>query len=100
MTHRGHLVVTDADHALLKLLGRDSRLEHVLARAAVVPACEVPPDVVTMNSRLTYADETAGVRTTRSSSTRAKRPGEVASWRFASSPSATGGAWTGSSTRR
>lgn len=62
MTHA--LIVTEADRALLKLLGRHSALQRALARATIVPAVKVPADVVTMNSRVTYADETAGVRTT------------------------------------
>jgi regulator of nucleoside diphosphate kinase len=62
MTHA--LIVTDADRALLNLLGHPPALPRALARAAVVPAAEVPADVVTMNSRVTYADETAGLRAT------------------------------------
>jgi regulator of nucleoside diphosphate kinase len=62
MTHA--LIVNEADHALLKLLGRHPALHRALERATVVPAAEIPPDVVTMNSRVTYVDETAGVRTT------------------------------------
>lgn len=62
MTHP--LIVTDADRALLKLLGRHSGLQGALARATIVPAAEVPADVVTMNSRATYRDETSGVRAT------------------------------------
>jgi regulator of nucleoside diphosphate kinase len=58
------LIVTEADWALLRLLGCHPALESALARATVVPAAEVPPDVVTMNSRVTYVDESAGVRTT------------------------------------
>ena len=62
MTHA--LIVTEADRALLRLLGHPPALQRALARATVVPAAEVPTDVVTMNSRLTYADETAAVRAT------------------------------------
>jgi regulator of nucleoside diphosphate kinase len=62
MTHA--LIVTEADRSLLKLLGRHPALQRALARATVVAAAEVPPDVITMNSRVTYADETAGVRAT------------------------------------
>ena len=47
----------------MKLLGRHPALQRALERATVVPAAEIPPDVVTMNSRVTYVDETAGVRT-------------------------------------
>jgi regulator of nucleoside diphosphate kinase len=62
MTHT--LIVTEADRALLQLLGHHPALQRALARATVVPATEVPADVVTMNSRVTYADETTGVRAT------------------------------------
>ena len=62
MTHA--LIVTEADRALLNLLGHHSALRRALARATVVPAAEVPADVVTMNSRVTYADETTGLRAT------------------------------------
>jgi regulator of nucleoside diphosphate kinase len=62
MTHA--LIVTEADRALLKLLGHHPALRRALARATVVPAAKVPGDVVTMNSRVTYADETAAVRAT------------------------------------
>ena len=58
------LIVTDADRALLKLLGHHPALQRALARATVVPAAEVPAHVVTMNSRVTYTDETAAVRAT------------------------------------
>jgi regulator of nucleoside diphosphate kinase len=58
------LIVTEADRALLRLLGCHPTLERARARATVVPAAEVPRDVITMNSRVTYVDETAGVRTT------------------------------------
>ena len=57
MTHA--LIVTEADRALLKLLGHHPALQRALTRATVVPAAEVPADVVTMNSRVAYADETA-----------------------------------------
>ncbi len=37
------------------------RLDQELSRAEVVPPREVPPDVVTMNSRVVYEDEVTGV---------------------------------------
>lgn len=40
------------------------RMQRALERAIVVPAAGIPPDVVTMNSRVAYVDETAAVRTT------------------------------------
>ncbi len=37
------------------------RLDQELARAEIVPSRDVPPDVVTMNSRLVFEDEISGV---------------------------------------
>lgn len=56
------LIVTRTDFELLNLLGEYPALQRELARAAVVPVFEVPANVVTMNSRVRYADRTAGVR--------------------------------------
>ena len=42
--------------------GRFPRLEGELARAAVVPRAEIPRDVVTMNSRVVFENETTGER--------------------------------------
>jgi regulator of nucleoside diphosphate kinase len=56
------LIVTKTDLALLNLLGDYPALQRELGRAAVVPAREAPPNLVTMNSRVLYADQTAGVR--------------------------------------
>jgi regulator of nucleoside diphosphate kinase len=58
------LIVTDADRALLRLLGCNPPVARAVGRATIVPTAEVPLDVITMNSRVTYVDETAGVRTT------------------------------------
>lgn len=44
------------DHQLLRLLPGHRLLERKLARARVLPADRVPPDVVTMNSRLRFSD--------------------------------------------
>jgi hypothetical protein len=54
------LIVTRADHANLFLLG--GPLKRLLERAVVVASDGVPPDVVTMNSRVTLAYESTGVR--------------------------------------
>lgn len=54
------MIVTRADHANLSLLG--SPLKRLLERAVVVASDGVPPDVVTMNSRVTLAYESTGVR--------------------------------------
>jgi len=58
------LIITRKDLRLLKLLGRYPALQRELHRATVVGESELPPDVVTMNSRVTYADDTARVRDT------------------------------------
>ena len=56
------LIVTRTDRDLLNLMGHYPLLQRELERAAVVPAAQVPPNVVTMNSRVRYADKTAGVQ--------------------------------------
>jgi regulator of nucleoside diphosphate kinase len=56
------LIVTQADHALLTLLGPHAALQRELERAIVVSSSALPPDVVTMNSRVVYSDQTAGVQ--------------------------------------
>ena len=43
-------------------VGRFAKLEGELARAAVVPRSEIPRDVVTMNSRVIFEDESIGGR--------------------------------------
>jgi regulator of nucleoside diphosphate kinase len=42
--------------------GRFEQLEGELARAAVVPRARIPRDVVTMNSRVLFENETTGER--------------------------------------
>ena len=56
------LIVTQVDHALLTMLARHADLRRELERATVVSSAIVPPDVVTMNSRVAYSDETADVQ--------------------------------------
>lgn len=41
---------------------RFDKLEDELARATVVSRDQIPPDVVTMNSRIVFGDETTGER--------------------------------------
>lgn len=41
---------------------RFRQLEEELARARIVPPSEIPPDVVTMNSRVLFEDEATGAR--------------------------------------
>jgi regulator of nucleoside diphosphate kinase len=42
--------------------GRFAKLEGELSRAVVVPREQIPPDVVTMNSRVLFEEETSGER--------------------------------------
>jgi regulator of nucleoside diphosphate kinase len=54
------IIVTAADMALLRMLRAPAPLDRELDRATVVPSARVPADVVTMNSRVRYTDETDG----------------------------------------
>lgn len=58
------IIITREDFRLLNLLGGYADLQAELRRATVVADSEVPPDVITMNSRVEYADTTAHVRET------------------------------------
>jgi regulator of nucleoside diphosphate kinase len=58
-----YITVTDRDLVLLRLLHDDAHLASELARADIVAARDVPPDVVTMNSRVVFEDAATG-RTT------------------------------------
>ncbi len=64
-----HIYVSEQDMKRLMALvesasGRDRELADVLddelLRAKVVPACDLPPDVVTMNSHVQFEDEATG----------------------------------------
>ena len=56
-----NVILTEADYVGLMALQPHSALHAELDRAIVVPADAVPPDVVTMNSRVRYVDEHSGV---------------------------------------
>lgn len=65
------ITVSDADLERLTALLRaarsddvDERLGDELERALIVPATEIPPDIVTMNSRVTFVDAATGAATT------------------------------------
>lgn len=67
--HSGHgkstlpledLVVSLSDYVRLRELVGDHALAEELERAIVVPVDRIPEDVVTMNSRLIYCDESSG----------------------------------------
>lgn len=54
------VILTETDYEALHDLGPDPALQGELDRAVIVPPGEVPPDVVTMNSRVRYTDESSG----------------------------------------
>jgi regulator of nucleoside diphosphate kinase len=56
------LIVPEHNFRLLTRLRLPEALKRELDRAIVVSTEAVPPDVVTMNSRVLYTDETAGAR--------------------------------------
>jgi|SRR5688500_4861199 len=56
------IVITDDDYSRLRRLAGHPRLAAELDAADVVDSASVPPDVVTMNSRVLYEDETVGGR--------------------------------------
>ena len=58
------IMVTAADMMLLSLLRAHVPLRRELDRAIVVSSAAVPPDVVTMNSRVRYSDEMDGMKRT------------------------------------
>ncbi len=55
-----YLIMSDRDFARLMALNPAPQLRAELEGAIVVPPDTVPPDVVRMNSRICYADETTG----------------------------------------
>ena len=54
------LLISMDDYRRLREIVGDHDLAEELERAIVVPSERIPGDVVTMNSRLIYADESAG----------------------------------------
>ncbi|GAB1393858.1 hypothetical protein MASR1M60_20220 [Rhodocyclaceae bacterium] len=56
------LVISMDDYVRLREIVGDHDLAEELDRAIVVPADRIPQNVVTMNSRLIYADENTGAR--------------------------------------
>lgn len=57
-----HLIVSDKDYARLSKLADDALLRDELGRAVVVSADKVPANVVRMNSRVIYLDQTSGLK--------------------------------------
>jgi regulator of nucleoside diphosphate kinase len=56
------IVVTEEDYVRLRRLASHPDLATELGTADIVDASAVAPDVVTMNSRVLYVDETSGDR--------------------------------------
>lgn len=56
------LIITETDYEALSRLGPHAALQRELQRAVIVSSEAVPPDVVTMNSRVLYTDESSGAR--------------------------------------
>lgn len=55
------LIISDADYIRLSKLQNNDLLDHELSRAYVVPADQLPPNVVSMNTYVVYLDESNGV---------------------------------------
>src|SRR5690242_13308067 len=62
MARNHRIVVTEEDYSLLRRLAGHPRLAAELKLADVVDSDSVPPDVVTMNSRVLFEYETTGER--------------------------------------
>lgn len=55
------LILSDQDYARLSLLANDELLGDELSRAVVVQADQMPANVVRINSRVVYLDESNGL---------------------------------------
>jgi regulator of nucleoside diphosphate kinase len=62
MSKDRHIIITESDFALLHRLADHPRLAAELNNAVVVDSHRVPPNVVTMNSRVQFEDESTGER--------------------------------------
>lgn len=62
MPKNRRIIITDRNFALLHRLSGHPHLADELNNAVVVDSCRVPPDVVTMNSRVLFEDESTGER--------------------------------------
>jgi regulator of nucleoside diphosphate kinase len=59
---RRRILITDSDYSRLQRLASHPQLAAELRAAEIVGSASVPPDVVTMNSRVLFEDETTGER--------------------------------------
>jgi len=55
------IIISDLDYARLSILANDEVLSDELSLAIVVPEDQMPPDVVRINSRVIYTDESIGL---------------------------------------
>lgn len=62
MPKNRRIVITDDDYSLLRRLAGHPQLAAELDAADLIDSDSVPSDVVTMNSRVLYEDETIGDR--------------------------------------
>jgi len=56
-----NLIISDKDFVRLSKLDNHGLLGYELSRAVVMPEDQVPPNVVRMNTRVVYLDESNGV---------------------------------------
>lgn len=62
MPHNPPIVITRSDFGLLRRLSGHPRLAEELKKAVIVDARCIVPDIVTMNSRVRYEDQSTGER--------------------------------------
>lgn len=62
MSRNRRIIISENDVVHLNRLANHPRLAAELSKAVVVDSDRVPPDVVTMNSRVLFEDETTGER--------------------------------------
>jgi len=55
------IIISDLDYARLSILANDEVLNDELSLAIVVSEDQMPPDVVRINSRVIYTDESIGL---------------------------------------
>jgi len=60
MSHDGSIIIAEHDWARLHSLASHPCLKSELENAVVVDSHSVPPDVVTMNSRVRFEDQSSG----------------------------------------
>lgn len=62
MARSRRIIISENDVARLNRLSNHPRLAAELSKAVVVDSDSIPPDVVTMNSRVLFEDESTGER--------------------------------------